>query len=106
MRRDARWKSGQTLSGAWWVTVGPAGDGVTVRAAPLDPADGASFDVRVPEAHGLDARVLARASDIEWSDEWDQPGRVPAAVEVRFVDGAGRPSGPPLLVQAGLEGLP
>lgn len=93
-------------SAPWSVSLTPTDDGVRLRAIPLDAPDRAGIDVLLPGARGLDARVLARSADADWLDAWSRTGRVPAAVRIQLLDGAGRPLGVPLVAQAALEAVP
>ena len=77
-----------------------------MRAAPLDPTEGAPFELVVSAARGLDAHVLARSAETVWLDRWDAPGRVPAAVHIQLLDASGRPLGPALVAQTALEEVP
>ena len=60
--------------------------------------NGAPFDVAMPEVRGLDAQALPREPGAGWVGTWDELGRVPAAVEIQLLDGAGRLAGPSILV--------
>jgi prepilin-type N-terminal cleavage/methylation domain-containing protein len=93
-------------AGLWLVTLGATEEGVRLRAAPVDPDAGAAFDVMLPEARGLDARVLARSPEDAWMESWDLLGRVPAAVRIDLLDVSGRPLGPPVIAHAALEAVP
>jgi prepilin-type N-terminal cleavage/methylation domain-containing protein len=93
-------------SGAWSITLGATEADVRLVAVPIDPSDGAPFDLTLVGARGLDARVLAHSAETEWLDGWDLLGRVPAAVRIQLLDASGRPLGPPLVAHAALEEVP
>ena len=93
-------------SAIWSVSLAPSDEGVRFVAAPVDSGGAAPIEALLVGARGLSARVLARSGDSEWLDEWDAPGRVPAAVALEFLSERGVPMTPPLIVQAALEGVP
>lgn len=90
-------------AGIWSVTLGPTEDGVRLYAVPLDASDGVAFEARVTGARGVEARALPRGTGSAWTERWDLPGRVPAAVRIQLLDESGRPVGPPFVAQAALE---
>ena len=95
----------------WSVTLSPSPDGVRLFAVPADrtqrgPAAGsqaAPINAVLPGIRGLQVRALARTADVEWSNQWAAPGRVPAAVAIEFLDARGTSAAPPLVVHAALE---
>jgi prepilin-type N-terminal cleavage/methylation domain-containing protein len=92
------------LGGAttWSVTLSPSPDGVRLFAVPAAGSQ-SPIDAVLPGIRGLQVRALARTADLEWSNQWDAPGRVPAAVAIEFLDAQGTPAAPPLVVHAALE---
>ena len=92
-------------SATWSVSLAPSEAGVRFVAVPVNPGTGAPIDALLVGARGLSARVLVRSGDSAWLDEWDAPGRVPAAVALEFLSERGVPM-TPLIVQAALEGVP
>lgn len=92
-------------SGSWAVTLGAEDGGVRLRAAPVGTSAAAPIEAWIGGARGLNVRVLYRTGDLEWSERWDVSGRVPVAVELAFINEAGAPASPPLVVHAGLENI-
>jgi prepilin-type N-terminal cleavage/methylation domain-containing protein len=86
----------------WSVTLIPGDSGLRLLARPADGST-SGISAALPLAWGLNVRVLARTADSAWSDVWDAPGRVPAAVALEFLTAEGAPAGPPLLVHSALE---
>jgi prepilin-type N-terminal cleavage/methylation domain-containing protein len=85
----------------WTVTLVPTDEGV--RMVAVSNANGAApIDALLPGARGLNARVLYRVEDLDWSDRWDAPGRVPAAIALDFLTEQGTAASPPLVVRAAL----
>jgi len=80
----------QPLGGSeiWQVDLGSDSTGVTLDARPADLAQSVlHLSARGPRAFAV--RFLPR-DDAAWRDGWNDPTRLPAAVEVRFLDAAGR----------------
>lgn len=91
------------VAATWALTLSHSVQGLRVRATAPAPAPAAQVDALLPAVHGLNVRVLDRTGDVLWSDRWDAPGRVPAAVALEFFTAAGTRAGPPLVVHAALE---
>jgi len=87
----------------WSITLSPAGDGIRLLAVSGDPGWAAPIDALLADVRGLNVRVLSRTADSLWSDGWDAPGRVPAAVRLEFFSASGAPAAPPLVVHSALE---
>lgn len=91
-------------SGPWRVDLTPDSAGLTLAAAPLDSGS-RSLRFTSRKAHSIAVRFLVR-EDAEWRGEWNDPTRLPTAVEVRFLDRAGRESMPSLVARtAPVSGL-
>jgi prepilin-type N-terminal cleavage/methylation domain-containing protein len=91
-------------SAPWRVDLAPDSSGLTLAAASLDSGSRPlRFTSRA--AHAITVRFLVR-DDAEWRTEWNDPTRLPAAIEVRFLDRAGRESIPALVARtAPVSGL-
>jgi hypothetical protein len=89
-------------SGVWTVTLVPTDEGVRIVAT-ANAGGLAPIEALLPEARGLNVRVLYRVDDLDWSDRWDAPGRVPAAVAIDFLTERGTAASPPVVVRAALE---
>ncbi|MDZ7631066.1 MAG: prepilin-type N-terminal cleavage/methylation domain-containing protein [Gemmatimonadaceae bacterium] len=91
-------------SAPWQVDLTADTMGVTLDASPLDGAGGAlRFTSRTSRAFAV--RFLARDDD-QWRADWNDPTRLPSAIEVRFLDGAGHESMSPLVARtAPVSGL-
>jgi type II secretion system protein J len=72
----------------WRVTLRRDGSGVLFAATSLD-APRAPLRITLGAVRALAVRFLPR-EDAEWRDDWSDSTRLPAAVEVRFLDADGR----------------
>jgi hypothetical protein len=77
-------------SGQWRVGLSTDSAGVTLAATPLDSA-GAPLQLHWRGSRSFAVRFLA-LEDGAWRGDWNDPTRLPSAVEVRFLDGDGRES--------------
>ena len=91
---------------SWAITITPTEAGVLVRATPAGSRVAAPIETVLPDTRGLNVHVLRRVDDSEWSDFWDLPGRVPAAIALDFLDERGTPSAPRLVIRAAVESAP
>ena len=73
---------------AWQVGLSADSSGVVLDASSLDAAH-APLHLTSRGARTLAVRFLA-IEDATWRTQWDDPARLPAAVEVRFLDANGR----------------
>lgn len=87
------------LGGAAQWQVGLRADtvGVTLSATSLDSAR-TPLRITSRNVRHFAVRFLAR-DDAEWRSDWNDPTRLPAAVEVRFLDTAGRETMAPLMAR-------
>jgi prepilin-type N-terminal cleavage/methylation domain-containing protein len=92
-------------SETWIVTLAPSTEGIRFSALPTGTNALAPIDALIGNAHGLNVRVLDRSADLEWSDRWDVPGRLPAAVALELFSSRGERMGAPLVVHGALEGV-
>lgn len=88
----------------WEVTLAPTSTGLALLAAPLGVAAPPRMILGRPEVRGLDVRVLAGDEVGEWSDRWEFPTLVPAAVELTYW-GEDGPIGPPVRLALPLGGV-
>lgn len=89
---------------AWRVTLTTDTSGLALAAAPTDPTH-TPLRLTSRSATAFAVRFLAR-DDAQWRTDWNDPTRLPAAVELRFLDGAGRESMPALVARtAPVSGL-
>ncbi len=74
-------------SAAWQVGLSTDSSGVVLDAATLD-ASRAPLRLTARGTRTFAVRFLA-IEDATWRTQWDDPARLPAAVEVRFLDASG-----------------
>lgn len=84
-------------SAQWQLGLSADSVGVTLAATSLDSAL-TPLRLTSRSAHSFAVRFLAR-DDAEWRTDWNDPTRLPAAVEVRFLDIAGRETMAPLVAR-------
>ncbi len=77
-------------SGPWRVGLSTDSAGVTLSAAPLDSVR-STLQLHWRGSRSFAVRFLAQ-EDGAWRGDWNDPTRLPSAVEVRFLDAAGRES--------------
>lgn len=82
---------------AWRVSLSADSIGVTLTAAPLDVSQ-TPLRLTTRHARTFAVRFLER-DDAEWRTDWNDPTRLPTAVEVRFLDAAGREAMAPLVAR-------
>jgi prepilin-type N-terminal cleavage/methylation domain-containing protein len=75
-------------AGLWSVALAPDAAGVVFTAASLDSSR-TPLRMVARGVRGMVVRFLA-ADDANWRSAWNDVTRLPAAVEVRFLDGDGR----------------
>jgi len=74
-------------SDIWQIDLGADSTGVTLDARPANVAQTA-LHLTARGARAFTVRFRGR-DDAAWRDAWNDPTRLPAAVEVRFLDAAG-----------------
>jgi hypothetical protein len=89
----------------WTVELAATPAGLRLLARPTATSDAAPIETTIAGVSGLDVRVLPRTDEPIWSQLWESPGRVPAAVALDFLNEAGEPATPALVVRAGWEGV-
>jgi prepilin-type N-terminal cleavage/methylation domain-containing protein len=72
---------------AWQVSLNSDTAGLTFAAAPID-AGRTPLRMTLRSVRGIGVRFLAR-DDAEWRDGWNDPSRLPAAIEIRFLGESG-----------------
>lgn len=77
-------------SGQWRVGLSSDSEGVTLAATPIGSI-GTPLRFTARGARTFAVRFLALEDDA-WRGDWNDPSRLPSAVEVRFLDAAGRES--------------
>jgi prepilin-type N-terminal cleavage/methylation domain-containing protein len=84
-------------SGRWQVSISADTAGVSMRAV---SRDGQRTPLTLTARRGRDlaVRFLPDVS-MEWRDRWDDPSRLPEAIELRVLDGKGRDVLPPLVAR-------
>ncbi len=88
----------------WAVGLSSDTAGLTLAATPLD-SNRTPLRFSTHHTRTFAVRFLAR-DDADWRDDWNDPTRLPVAVEVRFMDGAGKESMPTLVARtAPVSGL-
>jgi prepilin-type N-terminal cleavage/methylation domain-containing protein len=93
-------------TGEWTVELAASPEGLRLLATPGANSDALPIEALILGALGLDVRALARLDDGIWSEQWESPGRVPAAVALAFLDERGQPVAPALVVRGLWEGVP
>jgi prepilin-type N-terminal cleavage/methylation domain-containing protein len=88
----------------WIVELAATPMGLRLLARPGADGDAAPVETLLGGVAGLDVRVLPRIDEPIWSERWESPGRVPAAVALDFLTETGEPASPALVVRAGWEG--
>jgi len=81
----------------WQLSLSADSGGVALRAFSRD-GNRAPLLITARSSRRLAVRFLPLASS-EWRDSWDDPSRLPDAVELRFLDEQGRDAMPPLLAR-------
>jgi prepilin-type N-terminal cleavage/methylation domain-containing protein len=93
-------------SAPWEMTLWPGPEGLAVRARPVEGSESSGFSALLPNVKRLDVRVRSRDRRAGWLRAWTDIDVSPTAVSIAFLDAAGRPVGPPLVVRIGLEQSP
>lgn len=88
----------------WIVEVAATPMGLRLLARPGADSDAAPVETLLAGVAGLDVRVLPRTDEPIWSERWESPGRVPAAVALDFLTDTGEPASPALVVRSGWDG--
>jgi prepilin-type N-terminal cleavage/methylation domain-containing protein len=83
--------------GRWQVSISTDTAGVSMRAVSRD-GQGAPLIVTARRGRTLAVRFLPMAS-MEWRDRWEDPSRLPEAVELHVRDAQGRDLMPPLVAR-------
>lgn len=81
----------------WQLSLTADTGGVALRAFPRDDKR-APLMITARSSRRFAVRFLPLASS-EWRDRWDDPSRLPEAVELRFLDAQGRDALPPLIAR-------
>jgi prepilin-type N-terminal cleavage/methylation domain-containing protein len=93
-------------SAPWEMTLWPGPEGLTVRARPLEGSESSGISALLPNVKRIGVRVRSRDHRAGWLGAWTDIDVSPTAVSIAFLDAAGRPLGPPLVVRIGLEQSP
>jgi prepilin-type N-terminal cleavage/methylation domain-containing protein len=93
-------------SAPWEMTLSPGPEGLAIRARPLEEARTSGISALLPNVKRIDVRVRSRDQRTGWLAAWTDMDVSPTAVSIAFLDSAGRPVGPPLIVRIGMEAAP
>jgi prepilin-type N-terminal cleavage/methylation domain-containing protein len=84
-------------SGRWQVSISIDTAGVSMRA---ESRDGQRTPLTLTARRGRDLAVrFLPAVSMDWRDQWEDPSRLPEAVELRFLDAQGHDLMPPLVAR-------
>ena len=95
-------QSRRSGSSGWSITLAPTAHGVRLTAAPMR-GDAPAIETLLEDTRGLNVRVLRRADDSAWTDFWELPGRVPAAVAIDFLTESGAAAAPRIVIRSTLD---
>ncbi len=86
-------------SSLWMMTVGPSPSGLSLSAKSLDDPSQPDINAVLGSVRRLRVRVLRSTEGAVWENAWNSQREIPAAIEIVFIDSAGRESGPAMLVR-------
>ncbi len=86
-------------SSPWIMTVGPSPSGLSLSAKSLEDPSQPAINAVLGSVRRLRVRVLRSTEGAVWEGGWSSQREIPAAIEIAFVDSAGRESAPALLVR-------
>lgn len=84
-------------SARWQVSISTDSTGISMRA---QSPDGGRTPLTLTARRGRDLAVrFLPAVSMDWRDRWEDPSRLPEAVELRFLDAQGHDLMPPLVAR-------